>query len=151
VRLFLFFLCGNFWLLWQQIEWKYGKFAHKLDPVITQKVLKNLYETWHMGRWQSGNYAHFFFFLCWKFWLLWQQIDWISRILIWIFTLFHYNFFIFLRCLLQTLNITFFLVINHIICDKVYNSSKKIIRITSLELRIFMKIMLSFLNNFFIY
>jgi hypothetical protein len=32
-----------------------------------------------------------------------------------------------------------FLIINHIMCDKVPNSSTKIIRITPLELRIFMK------------
>jgi hypothetical protein len=30
------------------------------------------YETWYMDRWQSGYYARLFFFLCWKFWLLWQ-------------------------------------------------------------------------------
>ena len=41
------------------------------------------------------------------------------------------------------------LVINHIICDKVYNSSTKFIRITSLELKIFMKKTLFFLITSF--
>jgi hypothetical protein len=42
------------------------------------KSTKNIfYETWYMDRWQYGDYARLFLFiLCWKFWLLWQQIVW---------------------------------------------------------------------------
>jgi hypothetical protein len=51
-RLFLFFLCWKFWLLWQQIDWKYGKFYTKLGSSDNAKSTENIFmklEIWVDG------------------------------------------------------------------------------------------------------
>jgi hypothetical protein len=92
-----------------------------------------------MDRWQYGDCTHHFI-LDYREYIkschTYQTSVTLSRFLILVFRLFHCKYFL----KVFTSNFKYkFLVINHIICDKVHNSSTTIIRITSLELRIFIK------------
>jgi hypothetical protein len=121
-HLFLFSLCWKMWLF----GLKYGKYNNICDYSKSSEniILK-------LKIWKDGSLEIIHMILIFTIGSMLRVVQYSPSFgdFVQVFTLFHYKFFI-------SKGIYFFLIIKHIICGNVYNSSTKFIRIAPLELRI---------------